>query len=144
GGAPAADPGLFHLTACSWIPIELKPQIVTESVWRAAERDETLTSHYREQWSLAAAEPGAQDPLEATLRLHRRINLTGLLRRLDSATMLASVEGRTPFADRDIASLCAAIPLHDKYRSTTGANRGGHREPETKIPLRRAMTGRLP
>jgi asparagine synthase (glutamine-hydrolysing) len=134
------DPGRFQLASCAWIPIEAKGEVLREEVWRAAERDEALVAHWRDEFAAAAAEPGAQGAagsLEATLRLHRRINLAGLLRRLDSATMLASVEGRTPFADRQVVALCAAIPMAQKLNLAEGAV-------ETKIALRRAMAGRLP
>jgi asparagine synthase (glutamine-hydrolysing) len=131
------DPGLFQLASCAWIPLEAKADVLQDDVWRAAERDETLIAHYRDEYTAAAAEPGAGDAMEATLRFHRRINLTGLLRRLDSATMLASVEGRAPFADREVASLCGAIPMSGKLSLRDGAV-------ETKIALRRAMAGRLP
>ena len=134
------DPGLFQLVSCAWVPLEVKADVLQDDVWRAAEQDETLIAHYRDEHAAAAAEPGAGggESLEAALRFHRRINLTGLLRRLDSATMLASVEGRTPFADREIAALCGAIPMAGKLhlREDAGA--------QTKIALRRAMAGRLP
>ncbi len=56
--------------------------------------------------------------------------------------MLESVEGRTPFADRAVASLCGAIRMRDKYRR--GAPHDHCSLPETKIALRRAMAGELP
>ncbi|MFG0282951.1 MAG: asparagine synthase (glutamine-hydrolyzing) [Phycisphaerales bacterium JB039] len=131
--AGGADPGRFQLESAAWIPPDAKAGLLREDIWRAAERDELLTAFYRDEYSAAAAEPGADDPLEAALRFHRRINLAGLLRRLDSATMLESVEGRTPFADRAIASLCAAIPMREKFVDGD--------PPQSKLALRCAFAG---
>jgi asparagine synthase (glutamine-hydrolysing) len=63
----------------------------------------------------------AGDPLR--LRTHldvqRNVNLTSLLQRLNTSTMLASVEGRTPFADVRIAELAARLPLFLHYPPAT-------------------------
>ena len=47
--------------------------------------------------------------LDAHLRMQRRVNLAGLLQRLDTATMLAGVEGRTPIADVRVAELAESL-----------------------------------
>ena len=47
---------------------------------------------------------------DAYLHLHAHINLEGLLNRLDSSTMLASVEGRVPFTDHRIAEKLFKLP----------------------------------
>ena len=49
------------------------------------------------------------------LRYLRRINLAGLLQRLDTATMLERVEGRTPLADCRIAELAESLPIGRKF-----------------------------
>lgn len=75
--------------------------------------------------------------LHTMLRLQRRVNLPNLLRRLDQATMLASVEGRTPFADRVVARHAETLPMIDRYRHHPT-------EPGTKLALRHAFADRLP
>jgi asparagine synthase (glutamine-hydrolysing) len=78
-------------------------------------------------------------PLDAHLRFHRRINLAGLLQRLDTATMLESVEGRTPFADRCVAELAESLPMSMKFDAGVEGSPAG-----TKLALRRAFAGILP
>jgi asparagine synthetase B (glutamine-hydrolysing) len=65
--------------------------------------------------------------------------LTGLLQRLDTATMLAGVEGRTPFADARVAKLAEALPLGLKFVSGEGGEAAG-----TKVVLREAFGDVVP
>jgi asparagine synthase (glutamine-hydrolysing) len=92
--------------------------------------------------------------------MHRRVNLTGLLQRLDSATMLASVEGRTPFADRVVAELAESLAMDLKFEVADDEGEAGHARPgaalatlrrtmrrtrgRTKVALREAYAGVLP
>ena len=127
------EPGLFQLHSNAWIPVVAKPGSLNPEAWRAIERDEALLDYYREEFTAAANE--TDDPLDAHLRFHRRVNLTGLLLRLDSATMLESIEGRTPYADREVAAFAQSLSLNDRYRADPC---------ETKRPLRLAFADRLP
>jgi asparagine synthase (glutamine-hydrolysing) len=52
--------------------------------------------------------------LDKHMHLHARINLEGLLNRVDSSTMAASVEARVPFTDHRIAEFVYSLP--DKFR----------------------------
>ncbi len=109
--------GAFQLATNAWIPVEMKARMLRPEVWRALEQDATLTAYYREEFESCRASACADaDPLEAHLRFHRRINLTGLLERLDSCAMLEGVEGRTPFADVRIAELASVLPMELKFR----------------------------
>jgi asparagine synthase (glutamine-hydrolysing) len=51
---------------------------------------------------------------EAYLALHARINMEGLLNRLDSSTMAASVEGRVPFTDHALVEAVFGLPMEHK------------------------------
>lgn len=93
------------------------------------------------------------DPLRLRthLDLQRSLNLTALLQRLNTATMLASVEGRVPFADVEVASLAARIPLELHYPSEESLQReastGGTATltlPRTKHLVRRAFADLVP
>ena len=53
---------------------------------------------------------------DAYLHQHAQINLEGLLNRLDSSTMLASVEGRVPFTDHRLAEKLFKLPDSFKMR----------------------------
>ena len=52
--------------------------------------------------------------MDKHMHLHARINLEGLLNRVDSSTMAASVETRVPFTDHRIAEYLYRLP--DEYR----------------------------
>jgi asparagine synthase (glutamine-hydrolysing) len=57
----------------------------------------------------------------------------GLLPKLDRATMMASLEARTPYLDRDLVDFAFSLPLRFKLRGLTG-----------KWILRRAARQKLP
>ncbi len=106
-------PGLFQLNSSAWVPTSMKEALLMPGVYRAIEGDAHLKGAYESLF--AKGEDLAQDPLHAHLLFHQRVNLVGLLRRLDSATMLESVESRTPFADREVWSLASALPMRHLY-----------------------------
>ena len=131
------DPGVFQLLSNAWTPIEMKPAVFTPDAWAAAEHDVHLVETYRSTWDTLAVDRRGATDLEVHLRFHRRINLAGLLARLDTSTMLASVEGRTPFADAMLARLAESLPMTAKYQ-------GDAQPPATKTSLRRAFAAALP
>ncbi len=128
--------GLFQLASNAWVPIEVKSKVLRERVLDAIGHDETLRSVYTDEFERLRMACHGMDRLEPHLRFHRRMNLPNLLRRLDSATMLASVEGRTPFADIAVALLAESLPMSLKY--------AGDAPEQTKVALRRAFAPDLP
>lgn len=136
GGRADADGGLFHLRSNAWMTAEAKPAVLRDRVWSGAGRDEALADEYQRSFASVSASAPSDSPLQAHLRFHRRMNLPNLLRRLDSATMLASVEGRTPFADVRVARFAEALPMEDKFVAGDPAR--------TKVALREAFRGALP
>ena len=148
-GAPhlPSDPGLFHILANAWIPPSAKPGVLNDPALRATEGDHALLQAYTDEFAWVertrpAAAPDEPEPmrrLQDHLRFHRRMNLSNLLQRLDSATMLESVEGRTPFADALVASVCERLPMARKYEPP-----GDTRAARTKIALREAFAHDLP
>lgn len=136
------DPGLFQLTSAAWIAPNLKPSVFTEHAWREAGEDAGLAALYRRTFAELEEESEGTEPLEVHLRFQRRVNLVGLLQRLDTSTMLESVEGRTPFADVVVAAAADALPMSRKYREVRGED--GNVRSETKIALREAFAGDLP
>ncbi len=133
-----ADPdgGLFHLESNAWVSRELKPAIFHAEVWEQAEYDKALRSHYQETFQRVRRGTPTDSPMQAHLRFLRRMNLPNLLGRLDTATMQAGVEGRTPLADVRVAAVAEGLPMRDKFTSGD--------EPGTKISLRDAFRGDLP
>lgn len=147
------DAALFQLTSNAWVPSSIKHAIFEERIWSDIERDAWLEDAYERTFDRVGAEAGENaSPLDAHLRFHRRINLTGLLQRLDAATMLASVEGRTPFSDGPVAALTTAMPMSVKFdvddafdAPADGATAtAAPPRVRTKIALRRAFARDLP
>lgn len=133
-GADARSGGRYQLESAAWASPNLKGQLLAGDVWQSIEEDAFLFASYDELFESGAREAGPEaDPLDAHLRFLRRANLTGLLQRLDTASMLASVEGRTPFADVAVAELADRMPMQRKYSDGRG-----------KRVLRRAWETRLP
>ncbi len=137
-----------YLRCTSWVGGDTKPTLLTAGAWREAHEDLALR---RELSSQFQADRGLT-ALERLLRVHRRINLTGLLLRLDACTMLASVEGRTPFADAEVATAAMRIPMSHKLRvrpHPDGGRSSGQRlmlddRVDTKVVLRDAWRDQLP
>lgn len=130
------DGGLFQLRSNSWIATDVKDRVMRDQAWSRAGRDGAMIEIYRSAFDSLRASAPTDSPLQAHLRFHRRMNLPNLLRRFDSATMLASVEGRTPFADVEVAKFAEALPMWDKFVDGDPA--------ETKKALRSGFASRLP
>ncbi len=135
-GRPDPDGGLFHLLSNAWIAPDAKAAVVRDGVLARAGHDAELVEAYRAAYEEASEGAPEDSPLQAHLRFHRRMNLPNLLRRLDSATMLASVEGRTPFADARVARFAESLPMADKFVPGDPAR--------TKVALREAFRSSLP
>jgi asparagine synthase (glutamine-hydrolysing) len=101
--------GRFQLDSNAWVGVAEKESLFLPGAWAGLERDAALTAFYEAEFAHAA--DGAGDPPAAHLRFHRRVNLAGLLARLDTATMLGEVEGRTPLADAEVAGLAESLPM---------------------------------
>ncbi|MCP4223828.1 MAG: hypothetical protein GY773_10840 [Actinomycetia bacterium] len=115
-----------------------KPDLFLPDVWRALEDDAFVIGEYDRLFERCREEVGPHAaPLDPHLRFLRRLNLSGLLERLDRATMLAGVEGRTPFADSRVLAFTDALPMALKLDLD--------REPPVgKLVLRRAFSADLP
>lgn len=145
------DGGLFTLDDHAWVSRTAKPGILSPQCWEAAGRDTGLVAAYRSEFEALRGMSVDRDPLAPLLAMQRRINLSGLLARLDTATMLAGVEGRTPFADIEVAVLAESLPIGCKFLVAEPIEAGGLRlvgdEPQavqTKAVLREAFADRVP
>jgi len=115
------DPEDFLTDLLSWIHPHTKATLLQPTVLAAADHDRSL----RHEMSILAHDAGGGlTDLDGFLRAQRAYNLPGLLGRLDSATMLASIEGRTPFADIAVADLAASIPGTMQFESHTRCDAG--------------------
>lgn len=134
-----APGGVFHLLSNQWMPLADKPALLRPSVLAAADGDHALIAQYDADFRACAEEAPADSPIQAHLRFHRRVNLPNLLERLDLATMQASVEGRTPFADAVVAGAAERLPMAHKFEPPAPGSPA-----RTKIALREAYRGCIP
>lgn len=106
----------LELEQNTWVAPSIKHALLNESVWQSAESDAWLFASTQEAFrrgmrqSEERTEDAGDRAMLATLAYQRSVNLVGLLGRLDTATMLASVEGRTPFADAVVGAYAQTIP----------------------------------
>lgn len=144
-----ADHARFALDASSWISVQDKQGILTDDAWQAVGEDRAMLGYFAQEFERCVSEsPFGEPSLHAHLAFTRRTNLTGLLRRLDTATMLEGVEGRTPFADVAVAALAESLPIDVKFAPETPAHAAGAVAlatlPRTKRVLREAFAKDLP
>lgn len=149
-----ADPGMFQLSSAAWVPLASKRGLLNEEWRRAAGEDEELIATYRAEFVAVTDEAAAEgdrrggkvEALEVHLRFQQRVNLVGLLQRLDSATMLESVEGRTPLADVAVRGAAWSLPMSMKFTEEMSVGGGAGESPvtRTKIALREAFREQLP
>lgn len=126
----------FYLQMTSWVPVQLKGDILNPSIMGQANQDYSLIEELQQIF-------GSHKPehygLAHMMMAQRQFNLTGLLERLDSSTMLAGVEGRTPFADIRVSEFADQMPIdyHFAMNQTLDAV-------TSKQLLRRAFAHRVP
>ncbi|MEM7227330.1 MAG: asparagine synthase (glutamine-hydrolyzing) [Planctomycetota bacterium] len=133
-------PARAYLSTCSWIACEAKAAVLTPDICEAADDDVLLRTAVQSRFVHADDGPSA---LRACLRAQRDFNLTGLLGRLDTATMLASVEGRTPFADIEVARFAAQQPFAHLVQFDAASSVAGHIGEGMIQPLPPTATKRL-
>lgn len=136
---PGLHPGEFELLANAWLRLETYGRVFTPGFLDRIEQGEPVRAWFRSEFDRCAAQVNSDDPLAAHLAFQRRVNLAQLLLRLDSASMLESVEGRTPFADFTVAQFAESLPMAEKF-----LEREPRRPENTKIALRRAFRAELP
>lgn len=115
--------------------------------WYAPQLHDRLGDVYRQHLAGGVGE-GTTAQFEALLL---RINLEGLLERLDSSTMSASVEGRVPFTDHRLIEWARALPAQWKFRmegpplsaTQTARAAAANGACSSKRILRQAYAGRI-
>ncbi|MFH0879303.1 MAG: asparagine synthase-related protein, partial [Lentisphaerota bacterium] len=139
-----------HLLLNSWIPLDQKRNLMTSEAWASLRDDETVTAHYRDLFSRFAA----CTTFDQHLHVHARVNLEGLLFRVDSSTMAASVEARVPYTDHRLVEWAFHQPdaLKMNWRTPGAAAEAETLNAaemdrknliESKILLRRAFAGEV-
>jgi asparagine synthase (glutamine-hydrolysing) len=135
------DPGpeaaaALLLESVSWISPGRKAAFLAEGWAEAARHDAVLIGE-----TAAAIECGgsSSDP-RSYLHWLQMVNLPGLLGRLNTSCMLASVEARPPFADRRVADAAARIATEELF----GWSDDGSDVLRTKTALRSGFRSSLP
>ncbi|MFT5284221.1 MAG: asparagine synthase (glutamine-hydrolyzing) [Planctomycetota bacterium] len=146
---PNIPGGTYQLAATAWISPSIKSQLLNPEAWNQVSNDSFLHEHFEGLFKRCQAEAGEHaTELDAHLRFLRHNNLTGLLQRLDTSSMLASVEGRTPFADVRVLDFADSLPMNVKFQDEGEfGNGGGSTAVATargKLVLRQAWSNRLP
>jgi asparagine synthase (glutamine-hydrolysing) len=137
---------VYELEANGWVAPSVKGGLLREPIAAALGGDDELIAWQEAELERCNAlaskfahdhESAVDMQLSAHLLLQQRVNLAGLLGRLDTAMMLASVEGRTPLADAAIARLANGLPMDQKivWNGQSAA---------TKIALRNAFENDIP
>lgn len=94
----------------SWISFADKCQLLTAESWQNLEQDNQLFNYYESLF----ARINKCSTFDQYMHVHARINLEGLLFRVDSSTMAASVEARVPFTDHYLTEYLFSMP--DQYK----------------------------
>ena len=135
----------------AWIPFAQKRALLSDAAWEAAGQDAPLFAHYESLFDRFRA----CTTFDAYLHVHARVNLEGLLLRVDASTMAASVEARVPYTDHRVVDYLFTLP--DAYKMDWRDDRGRrqaetlnaieidrHNLVESKILLRRAFSDAVP
>lgn len=109
GTAQAGSRQAHFFRVNSWLSRERLHAAFVPELTPPIEND-PVDAYYRELFTASAAD----SPFQSYLKVHARVNLEGLLSRLDSSTMAASVEGRVPFTDHELVAWLFSLP--DSYK----------------------------
>jgi asparagine synthase (glutamine-hydrolysing) len=105
-----ASPADHYFALNSLIPSAAKPHLFQPWAWAAADEDRGMRAYYDQLFAERAGEPTCRKNAAV---LHR-VNLEGLLARLDSATMLAGLEARVPYTDHRLVERMFRVPQRFK------------------------------
>ena len=111
----------LFLAGNSFLRREMKPSVLSMDAWRAAQFDEGLEPVY----DAATGNRDGEDASRKIYRMIHRINLEGQLSRLDTATMMASLEARVPFTDHRLSEQMARVSFDKHIRLREGVDTGG-------------------
>lgn len=105
------DPADHYLASNSLIPVSAKSELLNPDVFEAAGQDRQLVDFYAKEFAEAAdCADESQSLLQQQSILLHRLNLESLLSRLDTATMLASLEARVPYTDHLLVEFAFSLP----------------------------------
>ena len=108
--------GEYLLRLYSYTPDEWLSRILPKDM---RGRESSATRHIADIFSRIQHMPHE----EQALYFFQRVHLSGLLHRLDTPTMAASVEGRVPYVDKELIEFVHSIPFSHKVRWQEGGEK---------------------
>ena len=134
----------------SYLDFSQKEQIINPEILNGLGDDPHNINFFQNLWTKL----DGLDLHEKYMWIFQKVHLEGLLGRLDSASMSASVEGRVPFVDHRLIEYVNALPLHYKMRwagkkeeykaNNLNSNQISEKLDITKYLLRTQYEARLP
>jgi len=103
------EPDHFFLLN-SWVSFASKQILINSDIWHGLQDDEALFSFYEDYFQNFSK----CSTFDKYMQIHARVNLEGLLFRVDSSSMAASVETRVPFTDHRLIEYIFSLP--DSYK----------------------------
>jgi asparagine synthase (glutamine-hydrolysing) len=138
------------LSQYSYLDTNVKDKLFRKDVMSSLGDDPHNYNFFINKWSKL----DGLDLHEKYMWIFQKVHLQGLLGRLDSATMSASVEGRVPFVDHRLIEYVNKLPLHckmkwineEKYKQAENLNSSQISEKYdiTKYLLRKQYGSKLP
>ena len=95
----------FFLTH-SWIPVNDKADLLHGDIWNSLNDDDEVFTFYEDFFERYKK----LSPFDRRMHLHAEINLEGLLNRVDTSSMAASIEARVPFTDHRLVEFAFQQP----------------------------------
>jgi asparagine synthase (glutamine-hydrolysing) len=146
---PATELDHF-LSLYGWLDAGEKKELLNPDFNAALQGDAALRNFWQERFTRY----NRLSPYDRYMRVFQEVHLQGLLYRLDTATMGASVESRNPFVDHELVEFTATIPWWHKMKWRSEADRRAaqeltsdqysERHDITKSVLREAFAADLP
>lgn len=100
------------LSQYTYMDYSSKKSLFTPDMIQSLDGDIYNRSYFESLWS----QFGDLKLAEKYMAIFQNVHLEGLLGRLDSATMSASIEGRVPFVDHRLIEYVNRLPMHYKMR----------------------------
>ena len=139
----------FFINQYSYIEFDVKKNLLNKDLYNQTSYDFLNKVFFSNIWS-------SLDKLnlsEKFMFIFQKIHIQGLLNRLDTATMSASIEGRVPFIDHRLIEFVNALPFQYKIRmksnysddlSNLNSDQLSEKYDDTKYLLRKIYKNQLP
>lgn len=149
-GLEFARPVDHFLYLYKYVPDREKEQLFSDDVKEALQQDRALIALFAQAFDHVAE----LDLYDQYMWVFQKYHLLGLLHRLDTSTMAASVEARSPFVDHKLVEAMQRVPYsykirwksaaHEQAAALLNSDQISERYDVTKYILRKAFAQYLP